>query len=91
VTRGAGVGDGEGESVGFGDGDEDGVWPSASKGVLAAATPATPSAGSTFTKLRLPTLVVALRLVFFFMDLIYSSEPWFPSRRLDCFLFHISF
>lgn len=67
--RGAGVGDGEG--VGVADGAA--VWANASKGILDAATPAMPKAGSTLTKLRLPTFVFELRLVFFFMALVLGQ------------------
>jgi len=51
VTRNGGVGDG------LGDGNGVGVWANTSSGNFAAVSPATPTAGSSFTKERLSTLV----------------------------------
>jgi len=58
VMRGAGVGDGLGEPTGVGAGV--GVWANVLRGNFVAAKPA-PSAGSSFTKVRLPTRVFSLR------------------------------
>ena len=54
----------EGDGVAAGDGD--GVCANASSGILDAATPAIPSAGSAFTKVRRSTSVLFVLLAFFF-------------------------
>src|SRR5215217_1595845 len=64
VMRGAGVGDGEGRGVG------DGVCASASSGNFDTARPVAPRAGSSLTKVRLPTFLLLARVfsaLFFFM------------------------
>jgi hypothetical protein len=62
VTRGAGVGDGLGDGTGVGDA----VWANASIGNLETVRLAAPSAGSSFTNVRLGTVVFRVFEVFFF-------------------------
>jgi hypothetical protein len=62
--RGAGVGDGLGDGTTVGDA----VWANASSGSLETVRPAAPSAGSSFTNVRLPTVIFRfLEVVFFFI------------------------
>src|SRR6185369_14435798 len=79
VMRGAGVGDGLGDGVG--DGADDGVCASASSGNRVAATPATPRAGSSFTKFRRSTFVLVLRGFLFFMIIDRSIKNLAADER----------
>src|ERR1041384_2214407 len=68
VTRNGGVGEGLGDGAGVGVG----VCASTSSGNFVAVNPATPTAGSSFTKVRLSTLVRVFRDLFFFIKLRLS-------------------
>src|SRR5688500_12076052 len=89
VMRGAGVGDGDGDGVGDGAAAPEGVCANTSRGTREAATPAMPSAGSTFTKFRrsrLVTFFFAGRwVVFFFMSSLVHRNHRSRSDSLRAF------